>query len=222
MAVTVSGLYLVTFRDVFDPSNVGINLDAETHKGALFSNAITPNFNTDSAYGVAPYNANEVISAGPWPTGGVALVGTLIDITTISGTLIFDATDVSVAATTLTNARSYLLYADAETTPTVDPAILLVDFDADFSTVNGTFGVQWAAPAAGGTAALGVAVVRTKLARAMSSGCSPAGTGMAFDVPRVLTPAVEEDRYATGIGHLPSCRRGARTQVEPWPGSSPP
>ena len=77
----------------------------------------------------------------------MVLTGTLIDIATTSGTLIFDATDVSVASTTLTNARCYLLYNDSVA---ADRAIVLVNFGADFSTVNGTFGIQWAAPASGG------------------------------------------------------------------------
>ena len=147
MAVTASGLFLTTWADIVDTTQLAIDLDLETHKGALFTDTVTPNFNTDTAYGVAPYNANEVISAGPWPTGGVVLVGTTVDITTTSGTLIFDATDVSVAATTLTNAKCYLLYADVLAG---DRAIVLVNFGANFSTVNGTFGIQWAAPGSGG------------------------------------------------------------------------
>lgn len=146
MAVTASGLYVATFADLLDTTQLGIDLDLETHKGALFSNTITPNFATDTAYGVAPYNANEVSGTG-WAAGGVALVGTAFDVATTAGTLIFDATDVSVAGTTLTNARCYLLYADALAG---NNAIVLVNFGADFSTVAGTFGIQWAAPASGG------------------------------------------------------------------------
>ena len=60
MAVTASGLFLTTWADVLDTSQLALDLDLETHKGALFSNSITPNFNTDTAYAAAPYNANEV------------------------------------------------------------------------------------------------------------------------------------------------------------------
>jgi hypothetical protein len=52
----------------------------------------------------------------------------------------FDATDVSVATTTLTNARCYLLYADALAG---DRAIVLINFGADYSTVAGTFAITW-------------------------------------------------------------------------------
>lgn len=140
MAVTASGLYFTTWSDILDTTQLAIDLDLDTHKGALFSNTITPNFDTDSAYGVAPYNANEVSGTG-WAAGGVVLVGTAITVSP-TGTLMYDATDVSVAGTTLTGARCYLLYADVLAG---DRAIVLVNFGADFATVNGTFGIQWAA-----------------------------------------------------------------------------
>lgn len=137
MAVTASGLFVATFVDVLDTTQLALDLDLETHKGALFSNSITPNFTTDTAYGAAPYNANEVTGTN-WPSGGVALTGTTF--TGASGTATFDATDVSVASTTISNARCYLLYADALAG---NNAIVLVDFTADYSTSNGTFAIQW-------------------------------------------------------------------------------
>lgn len=145
MTVTASGLFLPTFRDIMDTSQLTIDWDLETHKGALFSNSITPNFDTDTAYGVSPYNANEITGTN-WASGGVALVGTTVSI--LSGVLILDATDVSVASTTLSNARCYLLYADASAG---NEAMVLVNFGADYSTSNGTFAVTWAA---GGYASL--------------------------------------------------------------------
>jgi hypothetical protein len=137
MAVTASGLYVATFVDVLDTTQLALDLDLETHKGALFSNSITPDFTNDTAYGAAPYNANEVTGTN-WPAGGVALTGTTV--TGASGTLTFDATDVSVASTTLSNARCYLLYADALAG---NNAIVLVNFGADYSTSNGTFAITW-------------------------------------------------------------------------------
>lgn len=145
MAVTVSGLFVPTFRDALNGTIV-LNLDLETHKGALFNNSITPAFNTDTAYGVGSYATNEVTGTN-WASGGVALTTTAFDTATTSGTLIYTAANVSVASTTVTNARCYLLYADALAG---NNAIALVNFTADFSTVNGTFGINWAAAASGG------------------------------------------------------------------------
>jgi hypothetical protein len=137
MAVTASGLFVSTFVDVFDTTQLAIDLDLETHKIALFSNSITPNFDTNTAYGVTPYDANEV-SGTNWAAGGVALTGTTF--TGASGTATFDASDVSVATTTLTSARCGLIYADALAG---NNAIVLVNFGADYSTVAGTFAITW-------------------------------------------------------------------------------
>lgn len=140
MAVTVSGLYVSTWIDMVDTTQLAVDLDLETHKGALFSNSITPNFSTDTAYGVAPYNANEVTGTN-WASGGVALTGTTVS-ESPTGSLMFDATDVSVATVTFTGARCYLLYADALAG---NNAIVLVNFGADYSPNAGTFSITWAA-----------------------------------------------------------------------------
>lgn len=137
MAIAGSGLYVATLRDVLDTTQLALDLDLETHKGALFSNTITPDYTADTAYGVAPYNANEVTGTN-WAAGGVALTGT--GLSAAGGVLTFDAADVSVASTTISGARGYLLYADALAG---NNAILLVDFGADYATVNGTFAIVW-------------------------------------------------------------------------------
>lgn len=139
MSVTVSGLLLPTWIDALDTTQLALDLDLDTHRIALFSNSITPNFDTDTAYGVAPYNANEV-SGTNWAAGGVLLPGTTF--LGASGTATFDATDISVATTTLTAARAGLIYADALAG---NNGILLVNFGADYSTVAGTFAITWSA-----------------------------------------------------------------------------
>lgn len=139
MSVTASGFYLVTIQDILDTTQLAIDFDLETHKGALFTDTVTPNFDTDTAYGAAPYNANEVTGTN-WASGGVLLVGTTVTIS--SGVLILDATDVSVASTTISNAKFYLLYADAAVG---NNALVGVNFGANYSTSNGTFAITWAA-----------------------------------------------------------------------------
>jgi hypothetical protein len=137
MSVTVSGLYVATFVDALDTTQLAIDLDLDTHKLALFNNTITPNFTTDTAYGVAPYNANEVTGTN-WASGGVALTGTTF--LGAGGAATFDATDISVASTTLTGVRCCLVYADVLAG---NNAIVLVNFGADYATVAGTFGIVW-------------------------------------------------------------------------------
>lgn len=138
MAITVSGLYYLTFRDALINA-IALDLNSETdNKIALFSNSVTtPNFDTDTAYGSAPYNANEVTGTN-WSAGGVALTSTTFSVT--SGTLAWDAADVSVASTTLTNVRGGLIYGIQATTKN---AVVLVNFTSDYSTNNGTFAITW-------------------------------------------------------------------------------
>jgi hypothetical protein len=149
MAITASGLYVQTFMDVLDTTQLALDLDLETHKIALF-NTLTPNFQTDTAYGVAPYNANEITGTN-WAAGGVALTGT--GLTNQSGSLVWDAADVSVASTTIaTDPEGGLIYADALAG---NNAIAMIYFGAgDFTTNNGTFAITWAAPASGGVFAI--------------------------------------------------------------------
>jgi hypothetical protein len=125
---------------VFDTTQLAIDLDLETHKSALFSDTIAPDFDADTAYGVAPYDANEVISGGAeWPSGGVALAGTTFT-GVAGGKTKFDATDVSVAGTTLTAAMGDLIYADALAG---NNGIMLIDFVTAVTTVAGLFEILW-------------------------------------------------------------------------------
>jgi hypothetical protein len=148
MAITASGFYLQNFIDELDATNVGLDLTLTTHKIALISDSATPNFDTD-----VTWNSTNEVSGTGWASGGIAFSAaaaggtSLAPTLTVSptGTMMWDMNDVSVASTTLTNAMAARLYADALTTPTADALILLVDFVTAFSTVNGTFGIQWAA-----------------------------------------------------------------------------
>lgn len=134
MAVTASGLFYPTFAAALQ-NTLALDLGLETHKGALISNSATPNFDTHDHW--SDLSANEVSGTG-WAAGGVALTGTAVSVS--SGTLVYDATDVSESGTTLTNARAYVLYADALAN---DDLICLVDFGADYSTSSGTFSITW-------------------------------------------------------------------------------
>ena len=139
MAVTASGIFVPTIRDALGSAQLALDLDADTHKVALYSNSITPNFGTDTAYGTGTYGSNEVTGTN-WPAGGVTLAGATL--TGSGGNLVFDATDVSVATVTLTGARCALIYADALAG---NNAIVLVDFGGDYSPTAGTLEIAWAA-----------------------------------------------------------------------------
>ncbi len=141
MSISASGLYVATFVDALDTTQLAIDLDLDTHKAALFSNSVTtPNFTTDTAYGVAPYNANEIANGGGYTTGGATLTGTTF--TGSGGVATFDATDVSWTSSTITAAKGVLIYADVLAG---NNAIVLVNLGADYSTSNGTLLVTWSA-----------------------------------------------------------------------------
>jgi len=146
MAVSVSGLYVANMIDVFDATQLAIDLSLTTHKIALLSNAATPNFSTDVSWS----STNEVSGTG-WASGGIALSAAAAGGTSTSptntesptGTQMYDMGDISVASTTLTSAVAARIYADALAG---DNLIVLVYFGGTaYSTVNGTFGIQWAA-----------------------------------------------------------------------------
>jgi hypothetical protein len=105
----------------------------------MFTNSITPNFSTNTAYGVAPYNANEVSGAG-YSAGGTVLTSTAVS-ESPTGSIMWDAADTAWAASTITSARCALIYADALGG---NNAILLVNFGADYSSSASTFTIQWA------------------------------------------------------------------------------
>lgn len=138
MAITASGLYAATFVSALSNS-IALDLGAEDMRVALFSNTITPNFTTDTAYAVAPYNANEVTGTN-WASGGVLLTSTTL--TASAGNVVFDAADVSVANATFTGARGALVYADALAG---NNAVALINLTSDQSPSNGTFTIQWSA-----------------------------------------------------------------------------
>lgn len=146
MAITVSGLYVQNFVDELDATNVGLDLSLATHRVALLNNTATPNFDTD-----VTWNTTNEVSGTGWPSGGVLLSAAAAGATstaptvTISpaGTLMYDMNDIAVSSTTLTAVRAARFYADALTTPTADALYLLINFGADYATVNGTFGVQF-------------------------------------------------------------------------------
>lgn len=135
MAVTASGLYGVVLAAAL--KNTAAIDFTSSPKVAMFTNSITPNFDTDTAYGAAPYNANEVSGTG-YSAGGTALVSPTLSVS--SGTLVYDATDTAWTSSTITNARCALIYTN---TGTSKDALVLVNFGADYSTTAGTFTIVW-------------------------------------------------------------------------------
>lgn len=140
MAFASSGAFGLTLKDVFQ-NDTAADWPADTFKIALFTNSITsPNFDTNTAYGAAPFDANEVPNGSGYTTGGAAL--TTPTLTVSSGVLVWDAVDSSWTSASFT-ARGGLIYDDTITTPTADPALFAIAFGQDYTATNGTFLVTY-------------------------------------------------------------------------------
>lgn len=139
--ITASGLYIPTWRDILDTTQLAVDLDLETHKGALYLDSLTPNFSTDSGY-----SATGEASGTGYTAGGKAVTGTTFT-EAIAGTMVMDADDVAWTGSTIANAMALILYADALAG---DNLIFLSDFVTAVSTTSGTLTVQWVAAASGG------------------------------------------------------------------------
>lgn len=136
MTVSGSGSFGLTLKAGLN-GGIVLDLDLLTHKVAMFTNSVTPNFDTDTAYAVSPWNANEVSGTG-YTAGGFLLANTTFAI--VSGLLVWDNTvDPSWTTSTITNARCGLFYADALAG---NNAIVLLDFGSNFSTVADTFNLH--------------------------------------------------------------------------------
>ena len=135
MAVTASGLFVLTFRDILDASQLAVNTGSDTIKVAMITNSSTPNFETHDHW--SDLSGNEV-SGTNYSAGGVALAS--ITLANASGTLKFDAADTTWATATISSARAAVVYDD---TLTNDPLICLVNFGADYASSAGTFQITW-------------------------------------------------------------------------------
>lgn len=138
MAVTISGNYYLSFRDMYK-NDIALDWLADTVKAALFTNTITPNFDTDTAYAVSPYDANEVGT----PSGGITIATTTI--TVQSGhVLTFDGDDTAWGSQTFSGAVCALVY---DNTLSPKAAMLLAYFGGAYGVTSGIFTIIW--PASG-------------------------------------------------------------------------
>lgn len=135
MAFATSGLYVANFIDILDASQLAIDLSLTTHKWAMYTNTLTPNFSTDAAYSAT----NEVSGAG-YTAGGQVIVSPTVTESPAS-VLMFDMADEVWASPTSVTARGAILYADALAGNNL---IVGMTFGSDFTSTAGTFTIQFA------------------------------------------------------------------------------
>lgn len=100
MAWSKSGLFVATYVAQWGATQAGINLTSGPTL-ALWGSSVTPNFDSDTAYGTSPWNSGESSGAG-YTTGGVELDNPTV--TGVGGGLVaFDADNVSWEESTITS-----------------------------------------------------------------------------------------------------------------------
>lgn len=133
MAWSASGLFLPTWQDILDATQLGVDLTAETHRAAFWTASITPDFSNDTAYGTSPWDSGESNGAGYSP-GGILITTTTLVIS--SGNLVLDADNFSIPDSTI-SAEGYAAYADD-----LDDELLWATwFGEELTTNDGTFSV---------------------------------------------------------------------------------
>lgn len=140
MAFPSSGLFVATFVDALDTTQLALDLDLDTHRVALFTNSLAAaDLIVNVGYGAAPWNANEVPNATGYTTGGELLTGTTY-VSTGLGVTTFDATDTPWVTSTFSSVQGCLIYADALA---ANNGIAAINFGAAYGVTSGTFTVQW-------------------------------------------------------------------------------
>lgn len=141
MAISGSGLFVATIVDVFDATQLAVDLDSDTDlKAALYPATITPDYSAaaaSAAYAAGVYSGTELTGTG-YTAGGVVLTSTTF--TGASGVATFDAADISWTTSTITGARGLLVYVN---TLTPKAGIVLVDLGTGYSTSAGTLAIQF-------------------------------------------------------------------------------
>lgn len=135
MAWTASGLYVTNWIDLLDATQLAIDTSLTSHKIAMYTNSLTPNFSTDVSYSAT----NEVSGTGYTAGGQIIVAPTTIE--TPTGTLTYDLDNQVWVSPTSVTARGSILYADALAGNNL---IVGHNFTADFTSTAGTFTIQWA------------------------------------------------------------------------------
>ena len=133
--VTASGLYGLSLEKMLIDT-LGESLEAEDNKVLMVTDSEAPNFDTHDFRA----DITAEVTGTNYTAGGTAITAT--EVTLSSGTLTFDAADVSWASSTIANAMAAVHYTNVGSAAT-DQLISLHDFVTAASTTNGTFQVAW-------------------------------------------------------------------------------
>lgn len=145
MAVTpkMFGLFLKSL------ANKEIDMDSDTFKLALFSNALTINQDTHQYFDAAPYTSNQIPNGSGYTTGGVTISPGSLTYDSATNRLYFDYSDGVWNPITIASpgARYAILY---DSTPASNkPLVLYGDLGGDQIFTGGVLTIAWNASGAG-------------------------------------------------------------------------
>lgn len=116
-----------------------IDLLVDTIKCMILNS--THSDNPDTQEFIDDVSANEVSSAG-YTAGGETLGTKTTTIDNGNDWVVFDAADINLTGTTITNARYYVIYKDTGT-PATSAIITIIDKGSTDSTTNDPFDIEW-------------------------------------------------------------------------------
>lgn len=133
MAWSASGWYVDTLKQEL-AEDIALDLELDTHKLALYTNTLTPNFAASNPQ----YSSTNEVTGTAYTAGG-AVIGTTT--LAVSGVyVVWDGDDVTWAASTITGVRGGIAYADSLTGNNL---IVGVNFGSDYATNDGSLLVSW-------------------------------------------------------------------------------
>jgi hypothetical protein len=125
-----SGLYVVTYQDVLDTTQLALDLDREDHKMALYTSSKVQDYNADIGYSAT----NELSGMTGYTAGGKVVTGTALSLPG-AGVLKYSSDAVSWPGSTLTGVAKIDMYADALPG---DNLIMGIDLGTTYNTSDGT------------------------------------------------------------------------------------
>lgn len=128
-----SGFFGTTLQDVFDASQLAVNVGSDSFKMSLHTNTMTPDFN---AWDFFADLTNEVSGTGYTAAGKAITTPTFV---VGSGFVKFDADDTAWTGATLSSVRQRVLFDD---TLASDPLLICTDLGADYAVTSGTLTIQ--------------------------------------------------------------------------------
>lgn len=134
MAWSASGWYVDTLKQEF-AEDIAIDLELDSHKLALYTNSLTPNFAASNPQ----YSTTNEVTGTAYTAGGAVIATTTLAVSGVY--VVWDGDDVQWTSSTITAVRGGIAYADSLAGNNL---IVGVYFGgADYATNDGTLLVAW-------------------------------------------------------------------------------